>query len=102
MDTPHELRDYFCDDYFASRWADEGYYSETAQLMVVEPAINRVLRPEIELLVIGRPGVDGIEFGYRRGLRGIWAYYGMFGEWALVAESTADLVDGWATARISV
>jgi hypothetical protein len=61
-----------------------------------------VLRSELDFLVIGRPGWDGIEFGYRRGKRGIWAYYPIEGRFVAVAESTADLVEGYVSSRITV
>lgn len=70
--------------------------------MFVVPVGDLIVRADIDFLVIGRPGVDGIEFGYRRGMDGIWAYFPMLQEWTRVAESTADLVDGWYGGRITV
>ena len=96
MTTPAHLREFHCDDYFASPWAEEGYWDEPAQLMLVVPVGEHELRREIDFLVIGRPGVDGIEFGYRRGERGIWAYYPVERRFAAVAETIADLIhNGW-------
>lgn len=100
MVTPTDLRDFFCDDYLASSWAEHGYWDGASQLMLVVPARERLLRPELDFLAVGRPGVDGIEFGYRRGRRGVWAYYPIEREFVLVAETIADLIDGYTSSRI--
>lgn len=102
METPTHLRDFQCDDYFASRWAEAGCWDETSQLMLVIPADDVQVRTALDFLVIGRPGVDGIEFGYRRRLRGVWAYYPIDDEFVVVATTTADLVERYTTGRITV
>ena len=102
MKTPANLRDFHCDDYFASEWAKEGCWDEPSQLMLVVPARKCQLRAELAFFVIGRPGVDGIEFGYRRGKRGIWAYYPIEKRFVAVARTTAALVDGYLSNRITV
>jgi len=100
MKTPANLRDFHCDDYFASEWAKDGYWDASSQLMLVVPARQRELRSDF--LVIGRPGVDGIEFGYRREQRGIWAYYPIERRFVAVAKTTADLIDGYVSCRITL
>jgi hypothetical protein len=102
MKTPAELQGFHCDDYFASPWAERGYWVEPAQLKLVVPVAEHELSSDQDFLVIGRPGVDGIEFGYRRGQRGIWAYYPIERRYVAIAETTADLIDGYTSGRITV
>jgi hypothetical protein len=100
MKTPASLRDFHCSDYFGSAWAKSGYYDEPSQIMLVLPVRERVVRADF--LVMGRPGVDGIEFGYRRGKHGIWAYYPMEDRFARVAKTTADLIDVYTSSRMKL
>ncbi|MFN0252070.1 MAG: hypothetical protein ACKV2T_34660 [Kofleriaceae bacterium] len=76
-----------------------GYWDEDSQIMLVLPARERVVRADF--LVMGRPGVDGIEFGYRRGKTGIWAFYPMEDRFVRVATTTADLIDRYTSGRIN-
>lgn len=57
---------------------------------------------EIGFLQIGRPGVDGIVFGYRKGGTVIWAYYPMDDEFSFLCSSVEELVEGWVAGRITV
>ena len=52
--------------------------------------------------MIGRPGVDGIEWGYRRGLRGLWAHYPIENRFVHLASTAQELRDGYASGRITV
>lgn len=100
METPAHLQAFCCDDYFASPWAERGYWDEASQLLVVLPASDLEVRSAIDFLVVGRPGVDGIEFGYRRATAGVWAYYPIGREFVQVADTTRDLVERWKAGRI--
>jgi hypothetical protein len=102
MRVPDHLRRYPCDDYFASEWAEQGCWDDSAQLMLIVPAAEVEERPELSLLVVGRPGVDGILFGYRADQPGLWAYYPIDREFVSVAPSLASLVDGWQSGRLTV
>lgn len=54
----------------------EGIYDENAYLQVILPTSEaHVSADEVDDLVIGFAGVDGIYFCYRAGMAGIWAYY---------------------------
>jgi len=75
MRIPEQWRDYPCQDYFSSRLAAEGHWDEHAQLWLIEPAERLEEEDEIEFLQVGRAGVDGVAFGYRKGDRGFWAFY---------------------------
>ena len=69
MDVPQEWRSYNCDDYFLSPLSEGGWWDEPAQCWYIEPA-DRVLEDaRRDFLIIGRPGVDGIQWGYRKASR---------------------------------
>ncbi|MEZ0387762.1 MAG: hypothetical protein ACAI34_11880 [Verrucomicrobium sp.] len=102
MDIPEEFCEFLCREYFNSSRFTKGVFSEPEQLFLVVPVDQVLERTEYKMLVIGRPGVDGIEFGYRRGLEGIWAYYPYGNEFTLVAPTIEALVDGWLNGSIKV
>jgi hypothetical protein len=102
MEIPKPFQDYRCDDYFSSERFVRGVCSETEQLDLIVAADRVAEHLGLSFLVIGRPGVDGIEFGYRKGHDGIWAYYPISREFSLVAPSVAELVDGWLSGAIRV
>lgn len=95
MPTPQRFNDYRCSDYFDSDQFTRGIWSEREQLWIVDSADRVTEDPEREFLIIGRPGVDGIEFGYRRGKDGIWAHYPIENAFRFVAPSVSALVEGW-------
>jgi hypothetical protein len=102
MDVPAHLRQYPCGDYFASEWAAAGFWCEPSQFTVVVPAAEVEELPEVGFLAVGRPGVDGILFGYRVGEPGLWAYYPIGREFQPVAPSVAELVRRWVAGEVSV
>jgi hypothetical protein len=75
MEIPERFNDYRCSDYFASEQFTRGVWSESEQLWLIASADEVVEDPSREFLIIGRPGVDGIKFGYRRDQDGLWAHY---------------------------
>jgi len=77
-------------------------WSESEQLWLIVSADQVVEHPEREFLVVGGPGVDGIEFGYRHGYNGIWAHYRIQDDFRLVAPSVSALVEGWFGGSITV
>ena len=102
MDVPEKWRSYNCDDYFLSPLSENGWWDEPAQCWYIEPA-DRVLEDaRRDFLIIGRPGVDGIQWGYRRGEQGLWAHYPIDDEFVLLARSASELRDGYASGRITV
>lgn len=75
MRIPTHLANFRCEDYFESAYAAEGLWSEIEQNWLIEPANEIFLAADSEFLQVGRPGVDGIGFGYRRFLDGLWAFH---------------------------
>jgi hypothetical protein len=99
---PDNLHGYHCQDYFADGWAERGHYDEQSRSWVVSPL--RELQPEQRLgfFAVGRSGCDGIQFCYRYGHHGIWAYYPLTGEFAFLAPTLAAFVEGWCSGALSV
>ena len=102
MAVANHFRDYSSEDYLASPWARDGCWDEPSQLMLIVPEVEAGERTELEFLVVGRPGVDGIEFGYRKGKRGLWAYYPIDREFVFMAPTLVELVEGWLSGKLSV
>ena len=102
MDIPERYQDYECGDYFGFERYLRGIWSESEQLEFIVSAEKVLEHPEIQFLVVGRPGVDGIEFGYRKGQHGIWAFYPISREFSLVAPNLDALLDGWRSGSIRI
>lgn len=105
MEIPEHLQKYLCSDYFNSEYAAKGYWCEDSQLWVVVPVgeieeLRDVRNRPLGFLAVGRPGVDGISFGYREDQPGLWAYYPMTGEFVYIATSIGDLVARWVSSTI--
>jgi hypothetical protein len=98
MSIPEGFRGYQCAEYFED--FARGVWSESEQMWLIVSAGDVVEREDF--LVIGRAGVDGIEFGYRRDAVGIWAHYPIEGDFRHVAPSVRALVEGWLVGNIRV
>ena len=103
MDIPEHWRGYPCQDYFSSALAIEGYWDEPAQLWLIEPAERVEEDVKSEFLQVGRPGVDSIGFGYRKGHPGFWALHRMVTrEFQYLAPTVKEFMAGWYAGEISV
>ena len=83
-------------------FAEQGWWDDEAQCWFIEPSERVYEDAAREFLVIGRPGVDGIQWGYRQNHHGIWARYPIDDEFVLLADSAAALRDGISSGRITV
>jgi hypothetical protein len=99
---PEPFRAYHCADYFSSDEMTHGVWDDFSILWVILPAREVTERPDIDFLVIGRPGVDGIEFGYRANRDGIWAYYPIDNDFVLLAPTITAFLEGWRSKKITV
>ena len=97
---PERFKAYACADYFDSKRFAAGHHDETAHLTTFYAAVDVAERLDSSFLAVGRPGVDGIEWGYRRGKPGLWAYYPITGEFKYLAPTVAALFEGWYSGRI--
>lgn len=107
MDISQHLSHYDRRDYFASELAAAGWWSEAEQLWLIVPCteveeISDTEGQPLNFLQVGRPGVDGIAFGYRSGEAGFWAYHPIEGDFQLVAPTVQDFLKGWNAGEISV
>jgi hypothetical protein len=100
-ETPKRWLDYRCQEYFSSQLAQHGCWDEAGQLWLIEPAERVEEEVEAEFLQIGRPGVDSIVFGYRKGKPGFWAYHRMVDqEFQYLAPTIMQFLDGWSSGEI--
>jgi hypothetical protein len=102
MSVPEKWSSYNCSDYCLSPLAVTGWWDRNGQCWYIEPAERVCEDPVREFLVIGRPGVDGIEWGYRKHRQGIWAHYPIENDFRAVATSVSDLREGYSSGRITV
>jgi hypothetical protein len=58
-------------------------------------------RPELEFLAVGSSGCNGLEWGYRKGHRGLWVCYPIE-QFESLGPTLAELFDGWYSGRIRV
>lgn len=91
---------YDCTGYLSKY--ENGYYQEDAFLQLILPCAEAYINNDDNRLVIGRPGVDGIEFCYRMHNSGIWAFYPIGGEFVKKADTIDQLVQGWLDGSIVV
>ena len=110
------FRRYPCDDYFADGWADRGFEEWLTigqeellitQIVVRSSAVEETLPgagtgPPEPLLRIGGPGVDGLDFVYRREHPGLWIYAPIGKTLVQAAASVTDLTDRYADGRLSL
>jgi hypothetical protein len=103
MQVPERWRDYPCQDYFSSQLATDGLWDESGELWLIEPADRVEEEAEVEFLQVGRPGVDSIGFGYRKGQPGFWALHRIVEqEFQYLAPTIQDFIEGWLAGRIAV
>ena len=102
MEVPKQFKAYSCEGYFHSEQFVNGVWDAKSQLWLLVSASEIVEKPELSFLVIGRPGTDGIEFGFRKGLAGIWACYPIEQKFVLIATDVSALVERWFSGGIEV
>src|SRR5687768_15326141 len=99
---PTRWRPFNCEDYFASDLAERGYYDPDGQYEYIYPRERTYEDDHRDILVIGSPGCDGIAWGYRRSMTGIWAWYPIGAEFRYMAPGVESLLDGWLAGTIHV
>lgn len=99
--VPKRWREYHCGDYFSSALSEHGHWDEPGQYWYIWPAERCYEDTGRQFLVIGSAGVDGIDWGYRLGQSGLWAYP-IDGEFVWLAPTAQALLQGWLTGAITV
>ncbi len=103
MEVPERWRCYPCEDYFSSPLATSGYWDEPGQLWLIEPCERVEEAVDAEFLQVGRPGLDSIGFGYRKGHAGFWAFHRMVDrEFQHLAPTVQEFLADWFAGRITV
>jgi hypothetical protein len=97
---PVRWRDFNCADYFNSPLAEHGYWDESGEYWYIWPAERVYEDTELQFLVIGSPGIDGIDWGYRRGHSGLWAWYAIDAEFIALTPTAEALLQGWLSGAI--
>lgn len=90
------------EEYFTNKRFFAGIYDNESHLQLILPEEEIYIFSTEDFLVIGRPGVDGIEFGFRKNQEGIWAYYPIDQRFSLVAANIAELVRGWYAGNVAI
>lgn len=100
--VPERWRGFGCSDYFGSALSEHGYWDEAGHYWYIWPFGQVYEADDLQLLVIGGPGVDGIDWGYRVGHSGFWAYYPNSREFVWLAPTADALLQGWLSGSITV
>ena len=98
---PVRWRDFNCADYFSSPLAERGYWDHLSQYWYIWPAERVYEDSELQFLVIGSAGIDGIDWGYRPGHSGLWARYPIDAEFVALASTVEALLQGWLSGVIT-
>ncbi len=103
MHIPDEWQAYPCAEYCEALLSRDGYWDASAQLWLIESATGVTVDAASHFLQVGRPGVDGIGFGYRAGLPGFWAFHrGADPCFQLLSPSIHAFLTEWLAGRITV
>lgn len=80
------------------------YYCKDSLIYVVLPADSIILDESKDWLIIGHPGVDGIQFRVKSDQldNAVYAFYPIDNEYVKVADSVAHLILKWKAGEISV
>lgn len=99
--VPVRWREYECGEYLTSALGEQGYWDERGQYWYLWPSERIYEDTELQFLVIGGPGVDGIDWGYRRGQSGLWGYP-IDGAFKWLAPTAQALLQGYLSGAISM
>ena len=102
MEIPEQYRRYACADYFAGGWASRGHFDDYSQTLVIAPITKAYEDRTSGFFAIGRSGSDGIDFCYRLGYKGLWAYYPIEKEFRFMAPTVAELVAAYCSGELKV
>ena len=89
-----------CLEYF--RAYSGGRFDEDGQFWFILVRSEIRADPDRGALVVGHAGVDGIEFCFRQGYEGVWAYYPIEQKWTLKAGTLEQLERNWLNGSLRV
>lgn len=102
MRIPDQYVEYECEEYFRNGWAEKGHFSKDSETWIVCPLTEAYEDAAISFFAVGRSGWGGIDFGYRKGMSGLWAYYPIDDDFELKAPTIEELVKGYCSGEIKV
>jgi hypothetical protein len=100
--TPKRWLDYNCEDYYSSSLAERGSFDEIAENWDIWPTDQVYEDTENQYLAVGGPGCDGIVWGYRRGMSGLWVWHPIDEEFQYLAPTVGELLQAWRSGAIKV
>ena len=101
VNVPEQFQRYACADYFAEGWAERGHFHDASQTLVIAPLAEAYEDTSAGFFAVGRSGADGIDFGYRLGHTGLWAYYPIEQDFKFMAPTVAELAEGWCSGTLT-
>jgi hypothetical protein len=78
------------------------HHRSHSQTLVIVPLTDAYENKDAGFFAVGRSGCNGIDFGYRTGQAGLWAYYPITREFKFMSPTVARLVEGWCSGELSV
>lgn len=93
---PHAAECALGDEWRHGLWDEENY------VWILVPVAQYEVLDDCGFLAVGRPGVDGIAFGYRAGVAGFWAYFPLEGRFEPLAPSVAEFVNAWFAGTVAL
>ena len=100
--VPDRWREYDCTDYFEQGWWERGHFHEESQTLVIVPLEKAYEVHASEFFAVGRSGADGIDFGYRKGHSGLWAFYPVESDFKFMAPTIEVLAQNWCDGKLFV
>ena len=100
---PLRWAEFQCDEYFNNGWWDKSKPDEVADsCSAVSDKTGIYEDVQNDFLAIGWPGIDGVMFGYRRHMAGLWACYPGENYFREMADDLDGLQDGWNNGPLAV
>ena len=99
---PIAFRGFDCAEYFSSSTFRRGVVDPESQLQLIYSESQLRVIKAADFLAVGSAGADGIEFGFRKGISGLWAFHPNEGRFQAVASSLQSLVAGFRDGSIRV
>ena len=100
---PFRWAEFQCDEYFRNGWWDKSKYEGVEDgFSAVSDKTGIYEDVQNDFLAIGWPGIDGVMFGYRRHMAGIWACYPGEKYFREMATDLDGLQDGWTNGPLAV
>lgn len=102
IESSEALAEFDCQEYFSDGWSESGHFDERSQTQVIVSQSKSYEEQEAAFYAVGRSGAGGIDFGYRKGHKGLWAFYPIERRFKYMAATLEELAHEWCSGRLSV